>query len=211
MTPRTNYIFIDYDHQRNIDVPLLKASNARLIVILGQNAPKMPTPLVLLKEARPEQVNFIQMEGSGPNALDSVLAFEVGQRAAADPKGFFHIVSKDKGFDALVTHLKGKKIFSARHDAFTDIKFLTESFPKVPSLPPPPSKKDTATASPVDCITKALAKSAKNRPARESKLRTYIGNRIKEIAPSEVDQTITALKKTKILTIDQSGKITYLG
>ena len=51
------------------------------------------------------------------NALDFHIAFHVGQIAGTDPQGFFHIISKDKGYDPLLAHLKEAGIQGARSES----------------------------------------------------------------------------------------------
>lgn len=46
---------------------------------------------------------YIKIGGSGKNALDFHLAFYIGELSARDPEAYFNIVSKDTGFDPLVS------------------------------------------------------------------------------------------------------------
>src|SRR5690606_40973713 len=57
---------------------------------------------------------YVRISGSGRNALDFHIAFHIGLIAAAERDVFFHVISKDSGFDPLITHLKGRKVFAAR-------------------------------------------------------------------------------------------------
>ena len=45
---------------------------------------------------------------------------------------FFHIISKDSGFDPLIKHLKGKKIFAHRSICIADIPYFKPVSPTVP-------------------------------------------------------------------------------
>jgi hypothetical protein len=54
------------------------------------------------------------MQGSGKNALDFHIAYYLGKYAETDPRGVFRIVSKDKGFDPLVEHMRAAGIDCAR-------------------------------------------------------------------------------------------------
>ena len=45
---------------------------------------------------------YVRIEGNGPNALDFHIAFYIGNIAAKDPDCYFHIISKDTGFDPLI-------------------------------------------------------------------------------------------------------------
>jgi hypothetical protein len=66
-------------------------------------------------------VEYVQISGSGPNALDFHIAFYIGQFAAQDPTACFHIVSNDTGFDPLIEHLKSRKISAARTPSIDSI------------------------------------------------------------------------------------------
>jgi hypothetical protein len=48
------------------------------------------------------QIEWIQINGNGKNALDFHIAFELGRLAQKEAKSFFHIISKDTGYDPLV-------------------------------------------------------------------------------------------------------------
>lgn len=61
-----------------------------------------------------DRAEYIVLETSGANALDFHIAYYLGVLAAADSSGFFHIISKDTGFDPLIAHLKARKILSTR-------------------------------------------------------------------------------------------------
>jgi hypothetical protein len=57
--------------------------------------------LVKLIQKFSEQVRLVETGLNGKNALDVVLAYEIGVETETDPNGYFHILSRDKGFDAL--------------------------------------------------------------------------------------------------------------
>src|SRR5262249_7148136 len=58
------------------------------------------------------------------DALDFHIAYYIGWYAAADPTAYFHIVSKDEGFDPLIQHLKTKKIFARRTPTISEIPLV---------------------------------------------------------------------------------------
>ena len=79
---------------------------------------------------------------SGKNAADIVLAYYLGQAAAADPKGYLHILSTDEGFDSLVELLHSRKMKVKRHGTWDDRKALIE--PKTAVVPEPAAAMDAA-------------------------------------------------------------------
>jgi hypothetical protein len=65
-------------------------------------------------------VEYIQIEGSGSNALDFHIAYYIGRLVAEHAGASFQIVSKDTGFDPLLRHLKAKGISCHRTNALPE-------------------------------------------------------------------------------------------
>lgn len=93
---------------------LLKGEQFQVRVFLGPNNTKLPVELVLAMQTLGDRGEYIVLETPGVNALDFHIAYYLGALATADPSGYFHIISKDTGFDSLVKHLKAKKVLSTR-------------------------------------------------------------------------------------------------
>ncbi|HEX7329882.1 MAG TPA: PIN domain-containing protein, partial [Pyrinomonadaceae bacterium] len=51
-------------------------------------------------------------------------AYYIGQLSAAEPSAYFHIISKDTGFDPLIQHLRSKKKLAGRVETVADIPFV---------------------------------------------------------------------------------------
>jgi hypothetical protein len=45
------------------------------------------------------KAQYVKISGNGSNALDFHIAFYIGHLGAVDPTAYFHIISKDAGFD----------------------------------------------------------------------------------------------------------------
>jgi len=111
---RTNYVLIDYENVQASSLDLLSAPHFCVKVFLGPNNTKLPTELAVAVHRLRERADYIQLDTPGTNALDFHIAYYLGQLASTDPTGFFHVISKDKGFDPLLKHLKSKGIFALR-------------------------------------------------------------------------------------------------
>ena len=70
------------------------------------------------------RASYVKIAGNGSNALDFHIAFYIGKLSAEDSSAYFHIVSKDFGFDPLIQHLKSQKIGICRSKAIVDIPLL---------------------------------------------------------------------------------------
>jgi len=121
---KNNYVLIDYENVQAIELDKIHGLNLNVWIFTGENQKKIPTDLVqnLLKvDPKP---TLVVIDGNGKNALDFHIAFYLGELATKDPNGFFHIISKDTGFDPLISHLKQKKIFCARESSIDDIPLI---------------------------------------------------------------------------------------
>lgn len=109
MTSRTNYVLVDFENVQPKDIGLLKGGPFKVKVFLGPNQSKIPVALAASLQSLGESVEYIILETAGNNALDFHIAYYIGALSAAEPTAFFHIISKDSGFDPLLKYLKGKK------------------------------------------------------------------------------------------------------
>lgn len=105
---RTNYIFIDFENVQETDLDRIANKPVKVTLVLGERQKSLPVKLVKLIQKYSTQVALAETVLNGKNALDFVLACEIGIASEKDPNGYFHILSRDIGFDALIKHLKGK-------------------------------------------------------------------------------------------------------
>lgn len=197
-TDRTTYIFIDYENVQAIDLSLIAGKPVKVILATGKNQTSLPKALVKHLVEFKEQVELVDNEHPGKNALDFVMVFEIARRALKDPHGFFQIVSKDKGFDALVKYLRTQSIFSSR----------TEEFGKIQALIDPLRLNAQQRA---DRYRERLEHSKNNRPAKKktllSQIDTFFGKQLDEQA---CEQVVAQLIKSGQISVAETGKVTYL-
>lgn len=129
---RTNFILIDYENVQPKDLGLLKDGPFRVKVFLGPNQSKVPVALAATLQSLGNNAEYVVLETAGTNALDFHIAYYVGVLSCEDPTSFFHIISKDSGFDPLIKHLKGKKVFAQRSTCIADIPYFKSSLPAAP-------------------------------------------------------------------------------
>jgi hypothetical protein len=142
-------------------------------------------------------VRLIEAGRAGRNALDFVLAYRIGVESVADPQGFFHIVSHDTGFDALILHLKKNTIQAERHESFA--KALGQTEANLPVL------QDRVTV-----VIARLTRNKKSRPRRKktllSQINAYFGKLLSE---AELDGMVKALVDEKVIELTPRGDIIY--
>jgi len=124
---KTNYVLIDFENVQPKNLSILKGHDFRVIVFVGASQTKVPFELAEALQSFGDKAEYIKISGNGPNALDFHIAFYIGQIAERDSNAYFHIISKDTGFDPLIKHLKTKNIFVLREKELTGIPLLRES------------------------------------------------------------------------------------
>jgi hypothetical protein len=103
---KTNVILIDFENVQPKDLAQLRGRPFKTKVFCGANQTKVPFDLAAELQPLGPDAEYIKIQGTGPNALDFHIAYYIGRLSTEIPGATFHIVSKDKGFDPLIKHLK---------------------------------------------------------------------------------------------------------
>lgn len=189
---RTNYIFVDFENVPEAELSRIANKPVKVILILGQRHKSLPVKIVKLIQKYAEQVRLVETELNGKNALDFVLACEIGVESERDPNGYFHVLSGDKGFDALIRHLKSKGLHAARHAAFGEILVLMNLAERLKFLP--------------SHLKAHQAGHPKTRKTLEAYIQAAFG---RALSPGEVEETIQGLLAGKVLALSEKGNVTY--
>lgn len=129
---RTNYVLVDFENVQPKDLGLLKDGPFKVKVFLGPNQSKVPVALASALQFLGSNAEYLVLETAGTNALDFHIAYYIGVLSSEDPTAFFHIISKDSGFDALLKHLKARSILAQRSTCIADIPYFKPSLPANP-------------------------------------------------------------------------------
>ena len=130
---RTNYVLIDFENVQPESLEQLAHDHFKLLVFVGASQTKLPFEMAASLQRLGPRAEYIKISGNGSNALDFHIAYYIGQLAAAEPSAYFHIISKDAGFDPLIQHLKSKKVFAGRVKSIADIPLVKVSNSKSPA------------------------------------------------------------------------------
>jgi glycogen debranching enzyme len=193
---KTNYVLIDYENVQPKDLALLKEGPFKVKVFLGPNQTKIPVALATSLHALGESAEYILLEASGSNALDFHIAYYIGALSNQEPTAFFHIISKDTGFDPLIKYLKSKGIYSQRSVSIGDIPFFKPALPATES-----ARVELAVA---DLVRR---KAAKPR-TQKTLLSTLHALFKKELTEQQLSSLFAALRKKGIVAIDGT-KVSY--
>ncbi|MFN5981792.1 MAG: PIN domain-containing protein, partial [Pseudanabaena sp.] len=167
-------------------------------IFIGNLQTKVPIDLVLKSQELHTQIEWIQINGTGKNALDFHLTFMLGRLVEKDPNACFHVISKDTGYDHLINHLKFKNILCSRKEDIAKITTLIQEGNK--------SLEDSYEA----VMKKLEAVDKKNRPKSEATLKNHIRAHLKlhdgDIVINDIFQKLLSSKK---ISIDQAKVIDY--
>ena len=129
---RMNYVMIDFENVQPESLATLNSERFHVMVFAGANQKNISIKMAKALQPMGDKVEYIEITGSGKNALDFHIAFYIGQLAAKDATAYFHIISGDKGFEPLIAHLKERKIFAALEKSITEIPLVKALNAKTP-------------------------------------------------------------------------------
>jgi len=143
-----------------------------------------------------DRVEYIKISGKGSNALDFHIAYYIGQLAAIDPTAYFHVISKDTGFDPLIRHLRLKKILASRAKTIADIPCIKVSNCK-------------STAERIEAVLEKLRQLKAGKPKTIKALGSMIAAHFqKQLSDKEISGLINKMANKGYLTVSDT-KITY--
>lgn len=118
---RTNYVLIDFENVQPGELKIEEDIPLKVLIFAGEKQSKVPLELAKSLQPLGDKVEYVQISGSGKNALDFHIAYYIGKIAEQDPKSYFHVISKDKGFDPLLKHLRANRVLANRVASLADI------------------------------------------------------------------------------------------
>lgn len=224
---KTNHVLIDYENVQVKSLELLQGEYFRVYIFLGTNNTKLSRDLAVAVQSMGARAKYVELSSSGPNALDFYIAYYLGRLVLQEPLGFFHIISKDKGFDPLVEHLKTQSILSARSTSIdampcfvikpiseavhtTGLVPAEEAKPAAPvPLIPPADKKAVLHADQIQLALNDLITRQSNKPATLKTLLNTIHARIgKDRSLAEAQAVRDALVLRKYVLVN-GLKVSY--
>jgi hypothetical protein len=193
---RTNYVLIDYENVQPEAMAVLSKEHFKVIVFVGANQAKVTFEVASALQQMGERAEYIKISGNGSNALDFHIAYYIGLLASKEPEAYFHIVSKDTGFDPLINHLKGKKILACRSKDVTDIPIVKASNSKSPSEK-------------ITVIIADLKRRGASKPRAVKTLTSTISSMFQKQLPDEELQSLLLELQTKGIISVAGTKVSY--
>jgi hypothetical protein len=207
------HVFVDFENVQAIDLGSIGDAALKVTVLLGKSQKRLEVGLVQAMLKRPAGFRLIEMDFSGKNALDLALAWHLGQAAAGDPTGTFHIISRDKDFDPLVAHLRRGNIKAFRHDRFSLPSILGGRTAAGRPEAKPGGRPEAKPAGAVDWVAVMegrLRRNITNRPKRKRTLLAHMQSHFaNKLTGPELNRIVDALVRRGTIAIDEKDKVTY--
>lgn len=156
---RIHHVLVDYENVQPRDLALLKEGAFRIKVFLGPHQAKVPVALAAAMQVHGANAEYVPLETIGANALDFHIAYTIGVLSNREPSAFFHVISKDSGFDPLIRHLKGKGIFAQRSTSIAEMPVFQRG----------------ATSAAEDRIEATIADLVKRKTSKPKSRKTLLG------------------------------------
>ncbi len=191
---------------------MLNGTPSKVFVFLGANQSKVPVDFAMELQKLGSDAEYIQISGSGSNALDFHIAFTIGELSKSDPDGCFHIISKDAGFDPLIRYARKKGIRVQRSSGLGDKSNPNPNpKPKPTPKPKPNPKLPQAKSSPenITAIVQNLLPRATSRPKTVKALSSTINALFqKKLTQTELAELVASLEAGGHISI-AGERVTY--
>jgi hypothetical protein len=193
-------LLIDHENVSKVDLNDVP-DGMWVYFFFGASQQNVPRTLMKAAHRLGERFVDIDIEGHGKNALDFHIAFYLGEHLAKKPGTEGIILSKDKGFDPLVKHLRGRKLDVRRANSLAEAFKIAKPAAKAPAVKPVD----------VGHVISFLASNEKTkRPHKRDKLIAHLINHFRKQnlsadgAASLVEKLCGARKLTEV-----GGKLAY--
>jgi PIN domain len=186
-------VLVDFENVHKVDLGLIPGDSS-VMVFFGAAQKSVTRDYHKAARHLGDRCEEIDIHGHGRNALDFHIAFYLGERLARQPSAELIILSKDKGFDPLIEHLRDRKFNVRRESELTDA---------VKARLGPQSRKATLQA-----LIDMLRKTQKARPATRKKLLAHVAAHFKGSTTSEHGQLIDQLVEQGYIS-EPDGRLEY--
>lgn len=186
-------LLVDFENVQQVDLAQLDDSS-RIIIFLGASQKSVPIALVTAAQRLGSRVDWQRLDSSGRNALDFFIAYQLGRELATSPQTVCTILSKDKGYDPLLTQLNHNGFQCRRVNSLLELQ----------------SQAVAPTSPQYQRIVELLRKQdKKTRPRKRKTLSQYISGIFqKKIDQPGIDGIVDLLFANQLVT-ESNGVLSY--
>lgn len=193
---KTTYVLIDYENVQPKDFAILTAHPFQVKIFVGPKQAKIPLAMARAIQTLGKRAEYVHLKKGGPEALDLLIAYHIGEISSQEQSAAFYVISKDKGYEPLFEYLKEKGLSICRAESIEGISI---------SKPAPPPKAGDL----VETAIQHLAGLKAAKPRTEKKLRSSLHARFnKQLSEKELSALIDDLGRRDFIKV-VTGKLSY--
>lgn len=186
-------LLVDFENVQKLDLASLPPG-IRVRVFVGKLQKAVPFDMVRQAQPLGDRLGWVRSDGVGRNALDFLIAFDLGVQSVREPDTEYILLSKDQGFDALMDHMRALGIRCRRINSQLELG----------------ASKPQAGTSDLARVQEVLARSSKaRRPRKRSTLAPHIANILKKPAVDREVEEIIDLMFLNGLISEHGGSLSY--
>ncbi|MBI4676774.1 MAG: hypothetical protein HY748_04260 [Elusimicrobia bacterium] len=101
-----HYLFIDFENTQKVKLEEGGGAFDKILIFVGRSQNKLDFELVQRLQSLGSRVEWVKIGGEGKNNLDFHLSYMLGRMDAESDKSIgFTVLSRDKGYDALLRYI----------------------------------------------------------------------------------------------------------
>ncbi len=133
-TDKPRLLLVDFENVQQVELTRLDDSY-RVIIFVGADQKSVPFDLVTKAQKLGSRVEWQKIVGNGSNALDFFIACQLGRVFERTPRPDCTVLSKDKGFDPLLSFLNANGMKCRRIHSLTELHHKTAAAMPAPEDP----------------------------------------------------------------------------
>ena len=194
---KPNFVLIDFENVQPKNLSIVSDEQFQIRLFLGAKQTRLDVGIVeTMHQLGAKRAKYIHATESGKNALDFYITYYLGRLVNENPQGYFHLISKDKGFDPLIAHLQAEDVKVRRHVSLMDIPIIGVA-------------KNADMAEKVKAALENLKGRGSSRPRKEQTLKNTLKHMFKdELNDTDVGRLFQELVKSNRISIN-NGNIVY--
>jgi hypothetical protein len=202
-----NYILVDFENVQPTNLSLLNevdesVAEFNVLVFVGAKQATISFDFAADIQNMGAKAEYVKCSVTQKNAADFLLSYHLGRLIHDQPDAYFHIISKDKGFDSLVTHLREQKHKVYRHDDISEI-YMVSKYTKPVIVSPA-----KVVINHADNVIVNLKGRGSSKPRKVKTLKSTIANLIKGDTDASAEKVFNTLVWGKVVIVD-GEKVSY--
>jgi hypothetical protein len=133
-TDKPRLLLVDFENIQQVELAKLDDSY-HVIIFVGADQKSVPFDLVTKAQKLGSRVEWQKIVGNGSNALDFFIACQLGRVFEKTPKPDCTVLSKDKGFDPLLSFLNGNGMKCRRIHSLAEVPHKAAAVAPAPGDP----------------------------------------------------------------------------